>query len=90
MGSVKDNGGKREGAGRKPKAEEQKLIEKLSPLMPLAYKALETALNEDEAWAVKLSMEYFYGKPRQQMDVTTNGNDINISPITWVDTDEDK
>lgn len=79
----KNNGGHSNG-GRKSKAEEQKLIEKLSPLEPKAHKALENALKEEESWAVKLFFEYLYGKPKQQTDITTNGNDINISPIEWV------
>ena len=33
-----NNGGKREGAGRKSKAEEQKLIENLTPMNPDALK----------------------------------------------------
>jgi len=85
MGTVKNNGGARKGAGRKSKAEEHKLIETLTPLMPQAYKALKNALKDEEQWAVKLTMEYFYGKPKQSTDITTNGNDINISPIEWVE-----
>ncbi len=38
---VENRGGKRKGAGRKPKAEELNLIEKLTPLEPLAFEALE-------------------------------------------------
>lgn len=72
----KDNGGHSNG-GRKSKADEQKLIEKLSPLMPKAYIALKNALEDNESWAVKLAMEYFYGKPRQQMDITTNDESLN-------------
>ena len=71
MGSVKDNGGKRQGAGRKPKAEEQRLIEKLTPLQNTAYKALKNALADEQSWAVKLYFEYFYGKPKQTIDQTT-------------------
>jgi hypothetical protein len=37
-------GGARENAGRKSKAEEQSLIEKLTPLEPLAFAALQSAL----------------------------------------------
>ena len=79
MGSVKDNGGKRKGSGRKPKAEEQKLIEMLTPIMPKAFKALKNALNSEEQWAVKLSFEYFFGKPRQSMDVTTKGEVLHYT-----------
>jgi hypothetical protein len=79
------NGGKREGAGRKSKAEEQQLIEKLSPLEPKALKQLELNVNKGERWAIELFFKYNYGMPKQQTDITTNGNDINISPIEWVE-----
>jgi len=77
-------GGKREGAGRKSKAEEQQLIERLTPLADDAYKALAKAIKGKQPWAVKLFMEYMYGKPKQSTDITTNGKEINISPIEWV------
>ena len=73
---TKKNGGVREGAGRKSKAEEQSLIEKLSPLEPLAFDALTDALENKKDWAVKLFFEYMFGKPKQQMDVTTMGEKI--------------
>ena len=80
MGTVKNNGGAREGAGRKPKAEEQKLIEKLTPLAPKAYKALETSLKDGQGWAVKLFFEYMYGKPKQQIEQTTINLEKEVSP----------
>ncbi len=83
----KYNGGHRT-AGRKPKADEQKLIEKLSPLAPMAHQALKEALEANEQWAVKLFFEYFYGKPKQSVDVTTDGQALaspeivlNVAPI---------
>jgi hypothetical protein len=86
MDKRKNNGGHSNG-GRKPKAEEQKLVEKLTPLIDKAYKALETGLQDDQSWAVKLFFEYLYGKPRQSVDVTTNGESIkqqiiNIDPLS--------
>jgi len=80
----KQHGGKRKGAGRKPKAEEQSLIEKLTPLEDIGFKALQDGLKDGQSWAVKLFLEYRFGKPKQTTDITTNGNDINISPIEWV------
>ena len=65
---MEKRGGARDGAGRKPKAEEQKLIEKLSPLEPKAYQALENAIEDDQSWAVKIFFEYMYGRPKQQID----------------------
>ena len=62
-------GGKRIGAGRKSKVEEQKLIERLSPLMPKAFKALEHAISDKESWAVKMAFEYFFGKAKETKDI---------------------
>lgn len=78
MGSVKDNGGARKGAGRKPKADEQKLIERLTPLSSKGFKALENGLDGNQSWAVKLFLEYMYGKPTQQMDINANVEAFNI------------
>lgn len=65
----KNNGGHKT-AGRKPKADEQKLIERLSPLQDKAYKALENAIQEEQHWAVKMWFEYMYGKPKEKVEVT--------------------
>ena len=68
MDKRKDNGGARAGAGRKPKADEQQLVERLSPLEDKAYKALGDGLEDGQSWAVKLFLEYRYGKPKQQIE----------------------
>lgn len=75
----KNNGGHKT-AGRKSKAEEQSLIEKLSPLSELAFDALKDALINKKDWAVKMTFEYMYGKPKQQIDQNTN---ITTSDIDW-------
>ena len=79
------HGGKRIGAGRKPKAEEQKLIEKLTPLNELALESLKKGLEKKEQWAVKLYFEYFYGRPQQRVDVTSNEETLNMPLITFID-----
>ena len=81
------HGGKREGAGRKAKAEEQKLIEKLTPLNELALDSLKKGLEKKEQWAVKLYFEYFYGRPQQRVDVTTNEESLNMPLINFVKTE---
>ena len=63
-------GGKREGAGRKPKAEEVALIEKLTPLEPLAFAALEKGLEKGDFKFTQLFYNYYAGKPRETKDVT--------------------
>jgi|TARA_R100000655_G_scaffold53439_3_gene91409 hypothetical protein len=81
------HGGKRIGAGRKPKAEEQKLIEKLTPLNDLALESLKKGLEKKEQWAVKLYFEYFYGRPQQRVDVTSNEETLNMPLITFIDSE---
>ena len=80
-GTVGNNG------GRKPKAEEQKLIEKLTPLEEIAFVALKNALVDEESWAVKLFFDYKFGKPKESRDITTNGDSISIPLIDWIGED---
>ena len=82
-----NNGGARQGAGRKAKAEEQKLIENLTPMNPMALESLQKGLEKKEQWAVKLFFDYFYGKPQQRVDVTSNDESINMPLINFVDTE---
>ncbi len=81
------HGGKRTGAGRKAKADEQKLIENLTPMNSLALDSLQQGLEKKEQWAVKLFFEYFYGKPQQRVDVTTNEESLNMPIINFVETE---
>ena len=67
----KNNGckpGEKRGQGRKPKAKEQELIEKLSPYDDVATDVLLANVEAGEQWAVKLFFEYRYGKPKQQLE----------------------
>ncbi len=54
--------------GRPSKAEEHHLIETLTPFHSDAIEAFKKAVQEEEAWAIKLYMEFFYGKPKQSID----------------------
>ena len=83
------HGGKRNGAGRKTKAEEQKLIENLTPMNTIALESLQKGLEKKEQWAVKLFFEYFYGKPQQRVDVTSNDESINMPLINFVETESE-
>lgn len=83
------HGGKRKGAGRKPKSEEQTLIEQLSPYDTEATKRLIAAVRKGDAWAIKLFFEYRYGKPKQSMDVTSDGQTITPALIVFADDEEE-
>lgn len=71
MADGRKNNGGHKNSGRKPKADEQQLIEKLTPLQNKGYKALEDGLTDGQSWAVKLFFEYMYGKPKQQIEQTS-------------------
>jgi hypothetical protein len=75
MDKRKYNGGHSNG-GRRSKAEEQNLIEKLSPLEESAHMKLSEAIDSGKDWAIKMFFEYMYGKPKQQTDITTMGEKI--------------
>lgn len=89
MDKRKNNRGTKGNKGGRPsKAEEQKLIEKLTPLNDLAMQSLTKALKNEDSWAVKLYFEYYYGKPKQQVDVTSNEETINIPIINFAKSDD--
>ena len=68
MADGRKNNGGHPNSGRKGKAEEQSLVEKLKPLEPQALKVLGAAVRSGEQWAIKLYMEYMFGKPKQTID----------------------
>ena len=74
MDKRKNNGGKREGAGRKSKSEEMQLIEMLNKHIDKdkAIKVLKEQIDEGDFKALQLYMNYMYGKPKETKDVTIN------------------
>ena len=86
-GRINNKGTKGNKGGRPSKAEEQKLIENLTPMNADALNSLQIGLKNKEQWAVKLFFEYFYGKPQQRVDVTTNFESLNIPIINFVESE---
>jgi len=86
-GRINNKGTKGNKGGRPSKAEEQKLIENLTPMNADALKSLEIGLKNKEQWAVKLFFEYFYGKPQQRVDVTSNSETLNIPIINFIESE---
>jgi hypothetical protein len=78
----KNNGG-HPNSGRKAKAEEVALIEKLTPLEPLAFDALEKGLERGDFKFVQLFYNYYAGKPKETKDITLNSEQplFNISDL---------
>ena len=79
------NGGARAGAGRKPKIEEIKIIEQMDAIsIPNEiWTALLYKCQQGDTNAIKLWLSYRFGLPKQQIDITTNGEKI-APPIQWI------
>ena len=63
------HGGKRQGAGRKPKAKEQELAEKLNPYEDDIIDVVVQQALSGKPWAVKLFFQYRWGKPKETRDL---------------------
>lgn len=70
MDNRKNNGGKREGAGRKPKAEEIKLIEQMDNVVDATgiLSMLYKKCLDGDTQAIKTWMQYRFGMPKQTIE----------------------
>ena len=71
MDKRKNNGG-HPNSGRKSKADEIAMIERLSPMEEKAYKALEQGVENGDFKFVQLYFNYYAGKPKETKDITLN------------------
>ena len=85
MDKRKTNGGKREGAGRKPKADEIKLIETMDAIaVPNSiWKSLYDKVKENDVQAIKTWLQYRYGMPKQLIEQKNTHvlDNFNISDL---------
>lgn len=83
----KQHGGARRGSGRKPKATEQEIIERLDNIIEsddVIRKLMELILEKDFN-AIKLYFEYRFGKPKNSVDVTSGDEPLknfNLSNLS--------
>lgn len=80
----KFNRGHKGVSGRKPKSEEIKIIERLTPLEQTAFLKLQEGIASGDFKFIKLFYEYFYGKPKETKDVRV----FQEQPIFSIDYDE--
>jgi hypothetical protein len=86
MTTKKDNrGGPRPNSGRPSKIQEIKLIESMDRIAVPEdiWAALLFKIQQGDTAAIKLWLSYRLGLPKQQIDVTTNGESI-APPIQWI------
>jgi hypothetical protein len=84
MDKRKNNGGARQGAGRKPKAQEQKLIERLDNIIDKdeAIETLGKLVAKGDMRALQTYLSYRYGKPKESMDINSSeGLNINFKDL---------
>jgi len=81
----KQRGGPRPNSGRPPKILEIKLIEQMDAISvpDEIWNALLFKCKEGDTAAIKLWLSYRFGLPKQQIDVTSNGEKI-APPIQWI------
>jgi len=74
--SEKSHGGSREGAGRKPKAEEIKIAEQMDAIMmpDHVWSALSIKIIDGDVQAIKTWLGYRFGMPKQVVD----NNNFNV------------
>jgi hypothetical protein len=87
MDGRKNNGGHstKGFAGRPTKADEIKVIEQMDAIAVPAkiWKALLDRCETGDTQAIKTWLNYRFGMPRQQIDVTTQGEKVT-PPIEWL------
>jgi len=65
-----NNGGHKTNGGRKSKSEEVQMIERLTPLEPKAFKALEEGIANGDFKYVQMFYNYYAGKPKETKDIS--------------------
>lgn len=75
------HGGVRPGAGRPPKAEEDKLIKLLAPYEDAVIKKLIEGAQKGDKDFIKMYMEYRFGKPKQTIDANLTGELL----VNWIE-----
>ena len=75
------------GGGRSSKADEDKLIQKLSQLDDKAFKCLKDGIKDGNYAFWNKFMEFRYGKPKERVDVTSGDEQINIPIIKFFNAD---
>lgn len=78
-----NNGGAREGAGRKPKSDELKLVEALDKHIDQehVFDKLEGLIQEGNIRAIQLYMNYRFGKPKENVTLSSDGFNINFKDL---------
>lgn len=85
MDKRKNNGGARKGAGRKPKADEEKLKELMDGISTpkKVWNKLLEKVKDGDTNAIKLWLAYRYGQPKQTIESDNTHNFPTIDMNEW-------
>ena len=86
----RNNGGYRPGAGRKPKSEKMKLIERLDNLIneDEVVEILKKKVRKGDLRALELYLKYRHGKPVDRKDIEVTGVAVDLSISKTYDGDK--
>ena len=86
------HGGKRPNSGRKPKADEIKLIESMDAVLAPqdVWEKLAGLVESGDIQAIKTWLGYRYGQPKQMVDVTSGGEKIQQQFTVMYPSDADE
>jgi len=81
------HGGAREGAGRKSKADEVKLIEQLDNHIDSerVFSILQGLIEEGNIKAIQIYLDRRFGKPKENVTLNSDGFNINFKDILKFD-----
>jgi hypothetical protein len=82
-----NHGGAREGAGRKPRAEEEKLIEMLDKHIDQdeVFEVLYGLIKEKNIKAVQIYFDRRFGKPKESVKISSDGFNVNFKDLLSFD-----
>lgn len=73
-------------SGRKPRAHEERFLKVLVKVMPakrwaIVMEKVALLAERGEKWAVEYYANYMMGKPRESVDITTDGEKISVIEV---------
>lgn len=85
-------GGVRPGAGRPKRKSEEEILERLAPLEPLWYDAMEANLRKKDLKAMEIYAKYYFGEPVKRVENKIEGNisGLTVEVINGLKNDEPK
>lgn len=78
-GRKNNKGTKGNKGGRPPRATEEQICLALKPYEKKFLDAMERGLIETQGWAVKIFAEYYWGKPKERVEISGDDKPTNIT-----------